>query len=99
MMASLYLLRTALPVLAMSAHGHPECLNDSESGKIWPGNGADRRIPPLSPRFRLPAVVGLLLSGVVTGPHCLSLFGEKRPIADFFAQNVKVPSSCGRRLC
>jgi Kef-type K+ transport system membrane component KefB len=42
-------------------------------------------IPPLSRRVRLPAVVGLLLSGVVVGPHVLGLFGEHRPIADFFA--------------
>jgi Na+:H+ antiporter len=42
-------------------------------------------IPPLSRRVRLPAVVGLLLSGVVIGPHVLGIFGEHRPIADFFA--------------
>jgi Kef-type K+ transport system membrane component KefB len=42
-------------------------------------------IPPLSRRVRLPGVVGLLLSGVVVGPHVLGLFGEHRPIADFFA--------------
>jgi Kef-type K+ transport system membrane component KefB len=42
-------------------------------------------VPPLSRRLRLPAVVGLLLSGVVVGPHVLGLFGEHRPIADFFA--------------
>jgi Kef-type K+ transport system membrane component KefB len=42
-------------------------------------------IPPLSRRVRLPGVVGLLLSVVVVGPHVLGLFGEHRPIADFFA--------------
>jgi Kef-type K+ transport system membrane component KefB len=42
-------------------------------------------IPPLSRRVRLPAAVGLLLSGVVVGPHVLGLFGEHRPVADFFA--------------
>ncbi len=42
-------------------------------------------IPPLSRRVRLPALVGLLLSGVLIGPHGLGLFGEKRPIGDFFA--------------
>jgi Kef-type K+ transport system membrane component KefB len=41
-------------------------------------------IPPLSRRVRLPVVVGLLLSGVVIGPHVLGMFGEHRPIADFW---------------
>ena len=36
-------------------------------------------IPPLSRRVHVPAVVGLLLSGVVVGPHVLGLFGERRP--------------------
>jgi Kef-type K+ transport system membrane component KefB len=43
-------------------------------------------IPPLARRVRLPGVVGLLLSGVVIGPHVLGIFGEKRPIADFMAE-------------
>jgi Kef-type K+ transport system membrane component KefB len=43
-------------------------------------------IPPLARRLRLPAVVGLLLSGVLIGPHVLGIFGEKRPIADFMAE-------------
>ena len=43
-------------------------------------------IPPLARRARLPGVVGLLLSGVVIGPHGFGVFGEKRPIADFMAQ-------------
>ena len=47
-------------------------------------------IPPLSRRARLPAVVGLLLSGVVLGPHVLGLFGEHAPIADFFAELGKL---------
>jgi Kef-type K+ transport system membrane component KefB len=42
-------------------------------------------IPPLSRLIRLPGVVGLLLSGVIVGPHVLGLFGERRPVADFFA--------------
>jgi hypothetical protein len=41
-------------------------------------------VPWLSLRVRLPPVVGLLLSGVVLGPHGLDLIGENRPIADFF---------------
>jgi len=47
-------------------------------------------IPPLSRRARLPAVVGFLLSGVIIGPHGLGLFGENRPIADFFAELGKL---------
>src|SRR6476660_6813943 len=47
-------------------------------------------IPRLSRRARLPAVVGLLLSGVVLGPHVLGLFGEHAPIADFFAELGKL---------
>jgi Na+:H+ antiporter len=47
-------------------------------------------IPPLSRRVRLPAVVGFLLSGVLFGPHGLGLFGENRPIADFFAELGKL---------
>jgi Kef-type K+ transport system membrane component KefB len=47
-------------------------------------------IPPLSRRVRLPAVVGLLLSGVVVGPHVLGIFGEHRPIAEFLADLGKL---------
>ena len=47
-------------------------------------------IPPLSRRIRLPAVVGLLLSGVVVGPHVLGIFGEQRPIAEFLADLGKL---------
>ena len=41
-------------------------------------------IPPLSRRARLPAVVGLLLSGVVLGPHGLGFFGNSFFIPIFF---------------
>jgi Kef-type K+ transport system membrane component KefB len=47
-------------------------------------------IPRLSRRVRLPAVVGLLLSGVVIGPHVLGIFGEQRPIAEFVADLGKL---------
>jgi Kef-type K+ transport system membrane component KefB len=47
-------------------------------------------IPRLSRRVRLPAVVGLLLSGVVIGPHVLGIFGEQRPIAEFLAELGKL---------
>jgi len=47
-------------------------------------------VPALSRRLRLPAAVGLLLSGVLLGPHVLSVFGTQRPIADFFADLGKL---------
>jgi Na+:H+ antiporter len=47
-------------------------------------------VPALSRLVRIPAVVGLLLSGVVLGPHVLDVFGTKRPIADFFADLGKL---------
>ena len=47
-------------------------------------------IAPLSRRARLPAVVGLLLSGVVLGPHVLGFFGEHAPVANFFAELGKL---------
>lgn len=47
-------------------------------------------VPWLSRLIRLPPVVGLLLSGVVLGPHGFDLIGENRPIADFFADLGKL---------
>jgi Kef-type K+ transport system membrane component KefB len=47
-------------------------------------------VPPLSRKLRLPAVVGLLLSGILIGPHVLGLAGERTPIADFFAELGKL---------
>jgi Kef-type K+ transport system membrane component KefB len=47
-------------------------------------------VPRLSRRVRIPAVVGLLLSGVVIGPHGLDVIGTNRPIADFFADLGKL---------
>jgi Kef-type K+ transport system membrane component KefB len=47
-------------------------------------------VPQLSRWLRLPPVVGLLLSGVVLGPHGLDLIGDNRPIADFFADLGKL---------
>ncbi|MGA7391586.1 MAG: cation:proton antiporter, partial [Terrimicrobiaceae bacterium] len=35
-------------------------------------------VPPLSRRVGLPEMVGLLLFGVVLGPHVLGFFGEDR---------------------
>jgi Kef-type K+ transport system membrane component KefB len=47
-------------------------------------------VPPVSRRLRLPPAVGLLLAGVIVGPYGLKLFGEHRPIADFFSELGKV---------
>jgi len=47
-------------------------------------------IPPLARRLRVPEMVGLLLFGVVLGPHVLGVFGEDRPIADFFSELGKL---------
>jgi hypothetical protein len=38
-------------------------------------------VPALSRRVQLPAVVWLLLSGTIVGPHVVDIFGDKRPIA------------------
>lgn len=47
-------------------------------------------VPPLSRKLRLPPVVGLLLSGILIGPHVLRIAGESTPIADFFAELGKL---------
>ena len=47
-------------------------------------------VPRLSQRVKLPAVVGLLLSGVVMGPHVLGIFPVHAVIADFFADLGKL---------
>jgi Kef-type K+ transport system membrane component KefB len=47
-------------------------------------------VPPLTRRAGLPEMVGLLLFGVVLGPHVLGFFGEDRPIANFFAELGKL---------
>ena len=47
-------------------------------------------VPLLSRRVHLPGIVGLLLSGVVIGPHVLGIFGEQRPVVDFFADLGKL---------
>jgi Kef-type K+ transport system membrane component KefB len=47
-------------------------------------------VPRLSRRVHLPAVVGLLLSGVVMGPHVLGIFAVHPAVADFFAEVGKL---------
>ncbi len=43
-------------------------------------------IPRFSRRVSLPEAVGLLLSGVVLGPHMLDVFPREHPVADFFSE-------------
>lgn len=47
-------------------------------------------IPPLARRVRIPAVVGLLLAGIVVGPYGIDIFFKNRPIADFMADLGKL---------
>jgi Kef-type K+ transport system membrane component KefB len=42
--------------------------------------------PPISRRLKLPGGVGVLLAGVILGPHVLDIFGKDRPVADFISQ-------------
>jgi Kef-type K+ transport system membrane component KefB len=42
-------------------------------------------VPGLSRAVRLPVVVGLLLSGVLLGPHMLDVFPREHPVAQFFS--------------
>jgi len=43
-------------------------------------------VPRLSRRLRLPEPVGLLLSGVLLGPHMLDVFPPEHPVAEFFSE-------------
>jgi Kef-type K+ transport system membrane component KefB len=47
-------------------------------------------VPPLSRRARLPPVVGLLLSGIVVGPHVIGMFGENHPVVEFLSNLGKL---------
>jgi Kef-type K+ transport system membrane component KefB len=47
-------------------------------------------VPRLAALARLPAMVGLLIFGIVLGPHVLSFLGEQRPVAEFFAELGKL---------
>jgi hypothetical protein len=74
---------------------HSHALSTPSLAKFALGMAIIVGIPPLSRHARLPAVVGLLLSGVVLGPHVLGLFGEHAPIADFFADGYHFHSWTG----
>src|SRR5262245_427315 len=47
-------------------------------------------VPPLCRRIRLPSVVGLLLFGVLIGPHGIDVFAGRAPIADFLGDIGKL---------
>jgi Kef-type K+ transport system membrane component KefB len=47
-------------------------------------------IPALCRRIGIPGVVGLLLTGVVLGPHVIGLFAEHHPVMDFLAELGKL---------
>jgi Kef-type K+ transport system membrane component KefB len=47
-------------------------------------------VPRIAKRYKLPPEVGLILSGVVLGPHVLDLFSEHRPIVEFFGDLGKL---------
>jgi Kef-type K+ transport system membrane component KefB len=47
-------------------------------------------ILPLARRIHIPEMIGLILVGVILGPHVLEFFGTNRPIADFFAELGKL---------
>ena len=58
-------------------------------------------VPMLARKVRIPAGVALMLGEILIGPYCLDIFGEKRPIADFFAELGKLlrPLRYGREKC
>ncbi len=43
-------------------------------------------IPRMSRRVHLPEAVGLLLAGVLFGPHVLDIFPEQHPVLQFFSE-------------
>ena len=47
-------------------------------------------VPQICRRLHIPAVVGLLLSGVLFGPYGLEIIGKTRPVADFLGELGKI---------
>ena len=47
-------------------------------------------VPALSRRIRLPAIVGLLLTGILIGPHGVGLFSENHVVVDFMSEIGKL---------
>jgi Kef-type K+ transport system membrane component KefB len=66
------------------------CSGSAKPGEICLAMAILVGVPPPSRRIRLPAVVGLLLCGVVIGPHVLQLFPLHPSIAQFFADVGKL---------
>src|SRR6266436_4958316 len=66
------------------------------------GMGVILCAPLLVRRIRLPAVVGLLLCGMLIGPHGLNVFAQNAPIADFLGdlgkRDHKFVGATGRDL-
>src|SRR5215467_8176122 len=54
------------------------------------GMSAIFTMPAISRRLKLPPVVGLLVAGIILGPHVLDIFGKERPIADFMSELGKL---------
>ena len=48
-------------------------------------------VPPLCRKIRLPAVVGLLLTGTIFGPGVIDMAGTNRPTGEFLADLGKLP--------
>jgi Kef-type K+ transport system membrane component KefB len=47
-------------------------------------------VPALARRLRVPELIGLLLFGVLLGPHVLGVYGPDHPIVQFFADLGKL---------
>jgi Kef-type K+ transport system membrane component KefB len=47
-------------------------------------------VPPLARRIRIPELVGLLVFGVLLGPHVLGVYGVDHPVVQFFADLGKL---------
>ena len=47
-------------------------------------------VPAIAHRIKIPALIGLLLSGVLLGPNVLGLYGSNHPVVQFFADLGKL---------
>jgi Kef-type K+ transport system membrane component KefB len=47
-------------------------------------------VPRICRRLHVPPAVGLLLSGVIVGPHVIGIFNTDRPVAEFLAELGKL---------
>ena len=69
---------------------HSQMAQIPPMGKFAIGMALMVLVPKLARRAKLPDVVGLLLAGVLFGPHMLDIFSEQRPTVDFFADLGKL---------